>query len=65
MALTTDSTQLYITLPSSGRVAVVDAASLSLVQTIATGGIPRRIAFSPNGLTAVVANEAGSVDFIR
>jgi DNA-binding beta-propeller fold protein YncE len=65
LALTPDTTQLYATMPAMGRVAVLDAGTYALVTTIITPGIPRRIAFSPDGLTAVVANEAGSVVFIR
>lgn len=65
LALTPDATQLYATLPNVGAVSVVDRASLTIIRTITTGGIPRRIAFSPDGLTAAVASEAGSVVFIR
>ena len=65
LALTPDGAQLYATLWTAGAVAVVDRASLTLVKTISTGGTPRRVAFSPDGLTAVVASEAGSVIFIR
>ncbi len=65
LALTPDATRLYATLPSVGAVSVVDRASLAIIKTITTGGIPRRIAFSSDGLTAAVASEAGSVVFIR
>jgi YVTN family beta-propeller protein len=65
LALTTDATQLYVTLGDVGAVSVVDRASLTIIKSITTGGTPRRIAFSPDGLTAVVASEAGSVVFIR
>jgi YVTN family beta-propeller protein len=65
LALTPDSTQLYATLPNAGAVSVVDRASLTVIKTITTGGIPRRIAFSSDGLTAAVASEAGAVVFIR
>jgi hypothetical protein len=32
---------------------------------IAAGGVPRRLAFTANGTTAVIANEAGWVDIVR
>ncbi|MFI5279115.1 MAG: YncE family protein, partial [Gemmatimonadales bacterium] len=65
LALSPDAVQLYATLWTVGSVAVVDRATLTIVKTISTGGIPRRVAFSPDGLTAAVASEGGSVVFIR
>jgi DNA-binding beta-propeller fold protein YncE len=35
------------------------------LKQVTTGGMPRRIGFAPDGTTAVVANEAGWVDYIR
>lgn len=65
LALAPDGTQLYVSLPAAGSVVVVDRASGAILSTIATGGQPRRVAFSADGATAAVANEAGSVVFIR
>jgi YVTN family beta-propeller protein len=65
LALTPDATQLYATLPNAGAVSVIDRASLTIIKTIPTSNVPRRIAFSPDGLTAAVACEAGAVVFIR
>jgi hypothetical protein len=35
------------------------------VTSVATGGVPRRIAFGLNGAAAVVSNEWGWVDVVR
>ncbi len=64
LAMTPDAAQLYITL-LGGQVAVVDRATHQIVKTITTGGVPRRIAFTADGKTAAVANEAGYLTFIR
>ena len=47
------------------RVAVIDVQAFAVTRYLATGGTPRRIAFSPDGRRAYVANEAGWVDVIR
>lgn len=65
MALTPDGRYLYVGLPAEGIVEIVDTTTLEIRQSVQVGGRPRRIAFSPNGETAVVANEAGWVSFIR
>jgi YVTN family beta-propeller protein len=65
LALTPDGTQLYVTLAHSGGIAVVDRLTVTLDKVIAAGLTPRRVGFSPDGLTAVVADEAGYVVFIR
>ena len=57
--------RLFITVPAQGLVEVVEVSSLTVVSTITIGGAPRRIAFDSFGTVAVVANEAGRVDFIR
>jgi DNA-binding beta-propeller fold protein YncE len=43
---------------------VLDRATLAVIRTF-TGGSPRRIAFNRAGTTAVIANEAGYVTFIK
>jgi YVTN family beta-propeller protein len=48
-----------------GEVVVVDRATRTVVQRIATGGVPRRIVFDQAGTLAVVANEQGYVTYIR
>ena len=63
--LSPDAHWLFVTLPSVGRVAVVSRMSLRQVQMIQTGGTPRHTAFTPDGRTAVIANEGGWVDVLR
>jgi YVTN family beta-propeller protein len=65
MAMTPDQTQLYVGLVFQGKVVVIDRASRGVVQSIATGGVPRRIVFNRQGTIAVVANEDGYVTYIR
>lgn len=65
LAMTKDATQLYVSLLNLGRVVVVDRLGRTIVNQLVTGGVPRKIAFSADGLTALIANEAGWVDFVR
>jgi len=65
LVLTPDQSQMWMTQSLAGTVSVIDLATRSVVQTIPVGGLPRRIAFTADGSTAVVANEAGSVQIIR
>lgn len=65
LALTSDGKQLWVTEAGAGQVSVVDCASRTVVETIAVLGSPRHIAITPDGTTAVVANEAGAVQIIR
>jgi YVTN family beta-propeller protein len=65
MALSPDGRQLYATITLGHRIAVIDRATRTVVLTINTGGFPRRVRFSRSGETAVVADEAGAVVFIR
>jgi len=51
-----------------GLVRVIDRASLTIVNTIQLpnpGAFPRRIAFSRDGSTAVIADESGFVHFVQ
>ena len=65
VALTPDQTTVYASLRAAGRIAMVDAHTLVSVGTLATGGLPRHIAFDRLGGMAIVANEAGWVDLVR
>lgn len=65
LALTPDGTQLYAGATLTGKVYIIDRASQAIALTLAVGGAPRRIAFSRRGDVAVIANEAGSVTFVR
>lgn len=44
---------------------IVTASSRVMVKTLELRGVPRKIAFTENGDHAIVANEAGWVDFIK
>jgi hypothetical protein len=65
IALDGTGTYLLITLPFDGEVEIVDRQSLISVAHLATNGAPRRIAFDPTGVTAIVPNPGGWIDFIR
>jgi YVTN family beta-propeller protein len=62
---TPDGTQLYATCAIAGSVQVVDLQNRTVVKSIQTTGRPRRPWASPDGLTVVVPNEGGWVDYIR
>jgi YVTN family beta-propeller protein len=65
MAVSPDWRQLYISSSLGGAVYMIDWKTGATLNTVTTGGTPRRIAFTADGSTAVVANEAGWVDFIQ
>jgi YVTN family beta-propeller protein len=65
IALTPDEAQIWITVPRTGQVLVVDRASRTLVAEVALGGTPRRIVFSRSGNTAIIADEAGAIHLLR
>lgn len=65
IALTPDQTLVYASMRTAGRVAILNAETLSDLGTLETGGLPRHIAFDPLGRVAIVANEAGWVDLVR
>jgi YVTN family beta-propeller protein len=65
MAVSPDWRQLYISSSYGGAIYLIDWKTGATLNTVATGGMPRRIAFTADGSTAVVANEAGWVDFIQ
>ena len=64
LALSPDGAQLYASLVAAERVQVIDRATLKVVRTIPTGGIPREVVIDPGGSTAVIANEAGWVTVV-
>lgn len=59
-----DRSKLWVTLTSTGDVKVIDRATRAVTRTIYVGGSPRRIAFTSDG-TAVIANEAGYVTWVK
>jgi YVTN family beta-propeller protein len=65
LGLTPDGAQLYLTEPASGRVAIIDRASLETVNILSVGGVPRNVAFSADGATGVVTDGDGRVIFIQ
>jgi YVTN family beta-propeller protein len=65
LKLTPDGTQLYAGIPIGGVVRVIDRATRAVVRNIPVPSDPRRIAFDRYGRTAVVANQDGSVVFVR
>jgi YVTN family beta-propeller protein len=65
LALSPDDAQLYVTVPSTGQVHVVDRARGTASAAIAVGGQSRVVAFTRRSDTAVIANEAGWVTFVR
>jgi len=65
IGVTPDDGQAYISLPDQGLVQVFNLQSRRLAFTVDVGGRPRRIGFSLQGHIGAVANEAGSVTFVR
>ena len=56
---------LVVTCTGSASARILDAQTLAVIGTIPTGGRPRRIAIALDGLTAVIANDAGWYDHVR
>ena len=65
MAVSPDWRQLYISSSLGGAVYMIDWKTGATLKTVTTGGMPRRIAFTAEGTTALVANEGGWVDYIQ
>ena len=59
------SGRLYVGTLGGGEVQVIDPSTRTIVKSFPMGGVVRRIAFTSSGSLAVVANEAGWIDFIR
>jgi YVTN family beta-propeller protein len=60
-----DGIVAYVSCSTGGVVQIVDLGTLTVTKTIPTTGAPRRMGLDPGGLTLVVANEGGWVDFIQ
>lgn len=65
LVLTPDDDRIFVSCTANGTIKVVDRATRAVVGSIQTGGMPRRLAISPDGKTIVAPNEEGWVDFIR
>lgn len=57
-------TTLYVTSRDAGRVTAVSTATFSATRTYDIGGMPQRIAVSPDGSTLYVANEVSGLDVV-
>jgi YVTN family beta-propeller protein len=64
VAVTPDNTQIYVSTLADGKVFILNQASGAPIATLATGGSARYIGFDAAGRTAVIANEAGWVNYV-
>lgn len=64
MRLTADGSKLFVSGSQYGQVYILDRASGTVSKVVTVGGVPRRIAFLPDG-RALVANEAGWVSLVH
>ena len=64
LGLTPDAEQLYVLLPATGEVQILDRATLRPIKRVSVGGTPRNIVFDSRGTTALITTEAAVV-FIR
>jgi YVTN family beta-propeller protein len=60
-----DGQRLLATCALNGTIKLLDAATLAVIKTISTAGIPRRGAISADGTSAVVANEGGWINHLQ
>jgi YVTN family beta-propeller protein len=58
-ALSPDGETLFVSMPDSGRVAVVETSGWKVQTEIETGAHPRRVGFQPDGQYLWVATDAG------
>ena len=64
LGMTPDGVQLYVLLPETGEVRILNRADLAPVKTLQIGGRPRNVTFDSLGTMALVTNEE-SVTFIE
>ncbi|MFZ1005273.1 MAG: YncE family protein [Candidatus Sulfotelmatobacter sp.] len=62
-ALTADQQRLFVSMPDSGRVAVVDAASWKIVARLDVASRPGRVAIQPDGKYLWVSDNEGITAF--
>ena len=65
VAVTPDNAQVYVSTLADGKLYVFDLSTRALIGQVATGGSPRFIWFDATGMTAVIPNETGWVNFVR
>jgi DNA-binding beta-propeller fold protein YncE len=54
---------IYVSSRDGGNVSEVNAATDAIVRTFTTGGLPQRVAVSPDGQELLVANELNGLEF--
>ncbi|WP_148588551.1 IPT/TIG domain-containing protein [Streptomyces sp. WAC01526] len=64
ITLTPDGARVYVANRGSNTVSVIDTATNTVIDTIATGAGPTDVAISPDGTRAYVASFSGSVSAI-
>jgi YVTN family beta-propeller protein len=64
LAISPDLAHVYVSQPG-GFLTIMDRVSKAVVTTLTLGGTPRKVDFNKTGSLAIVANEAGWVDFIN
>ena len=65
LAITPDATEAWVTEPRDGKITIIKLATGAVSDTIGSIGQPRHLAFSPDGKTAMIANEVGSVVVVK
>jgi len=65
VAVSPDGLKVVATCSTSGIILVLDASNGNVINSISVGGSPRRIAFTTDGLLALVSDESGFVHIIR
>lgn len=65
LGLSPDGKFIYTATAYGGQVRITDRVSRTVLRTVLTGGVPRRIGFDPSTGTAVISNESGWVDFVK
>jgi YVTN family beta-propeller protein len=61
LGLTPDAEQIYVLLPATGEVRILDRATRAPIKTLWVGGTPRNITFDSHGTTALVTTEEAVV----
>jgi DNA-binding beta-propeller fold protein YncE len=65
LAVTPDQSQVWVTSPAAGRVFVLGRTSRTIHSTMVVGGKPRRLAFDQSGALVAIADEAGTIRWVR
>ena len=65
LVATPDGKALFMSCGYAASVALLDTQTLSARIVVPTGGVPRRVAISPDGTWAVIANQGGWFEFMQ